>query len=439
MKKKDPDKKRGYWGFFARTFALMLVAVIVVGLVACWGFYQYDTGSERDAAADRINRLRDWLLDPENVDATDAEIRTQLSFKTATDNTWIDRGVVLYDMKTRKTYDSRHMLWSLVKIQPDSTEYLDALQKACGGREDMNTYNESGAFVHYCISDDTTILDRYHEYEKAHPLYDCMIWVNDLYIKGDHVIPGSGELQACLGDETKAVFPLDPPADIPEGYVHFVKKTAETHPSDALLADSIFLVSVGSGKDSPALAQAQENMTAYREKGTFNYDQSSDPAPTLWKSLTQAEVHCLCEVIPDADGPRWKLCTVTYMNFLQMHQIHFLTIGSGPFILLLLFSLLIAKIRHMRYCKDPPMDGVTIRSTTGFVEMYKDEKDRNGGYDIRLRDNIVYPDLFYGFPGEIVYQKETQWNSDSMEYAQLGASEVYDRLLSFRSLSVVTH
>ena len=128
MKTKDPNKKRGYWGFFARTFALILVAVIVVGLVACWGFYQYDTGSERDAAADRINRLRDWLLDPENVDATDAEIRTQLSFKTATDNTWIDRGVVLYDMKTHKTYDSRHMLWSLVKIQPDSTEYLDALQ-----------------------------------------------------------------------------------------------------------------------------------------------------------------------------------------------------------------------------------------------------------------------------------------------------------------------
>ena len=58
MKTKDPNKKRGYWGFFARTFALILVAVIVVGLVACWGFYQYDTGSERDAAADRINRLR---------------------------------------------------------------------------------------------------------------------------------------------------------------------------------------------------------------------------------------------------------------------------------------------------------------------------------------------------------------------------------------------
>ena len=388
MKAKDPNKKRGYWGFFAHTFALILVAVIVVGLVACWGFYQYDTGSERDAAADRINRLRDWLLDPENVDATDAEIRTQLSLKTATDNTWIDRGVVLYDMKTRKTYDSRHMLWSLVKIRPESTEYLDALQKACGGREDMNTYNESGAFVHYCISDDTTILDRYHEYEKAHPLYDCMIWVNDLYIKGDHVIPGSGELQACLGDETKAVFPLDPPAEIPEGYVHFVKKTAETHPSDALLADAIFLVSVGSGKGSPALAQAQENMTAYREKGTFNYGQSSDPAPTLWKSLTQAEVHCLCEVIPDADGPRWKLCTVTYMNFLQMHQIHFLTIGSGPFILLLLFALLIAKIRHMRYCKEYELNAYRRNLTASLAHDLKSPLMAISGYAENLRDNV---------------------------------------------------
>ena len=45
------------------------------------------------------------------------------------------------------------------------------------------------------------------------------------------------------------------------------------------------------------------------------------------------------------------------------------------------------------------------------VDMYKDELDKNGNYDTRLRDNIVYPELFSDFPGEVVYMKETAWNS----------------------------
>lgn len=44
------------------------------------------------------------------------------------------------------------------------------------------------------------------------------------------------------------------------------------------------------------------------------------------------------------------------------------------------------------------------------VEMYKDERNRDGGYDIRLRDNVVYPDLFTDFPGEVVYQTNTEWD-----------------------------
>ena len=37
------------------------------------------------------------------------------------------------------------------------------------------------------------------------------------------------------------------------------------------------------------------------------------------------------------------------------------------------------------------------------VDMYKDEKDKDGGYDIRLRDNIMYPDMFKDFPGQVLY------------------------------------
>ncbi len=46
------------------------------------------------------------------------------------------------------------------------------------------------------------------------------------------------------------------------------------------------------------------------------------------------------------------------------------------------------------------------------IDLYKEERDRNGGYDIRLRDNIVYPDLFNDFPGESLYKGAfTAWSS----------------------------
>lgn len=45
------------------------------------------------------------------------------------------------------------------------------------------------------------------------------------------------------------------------------------------------------------------------------------------------------------------------------------------------------------------------------VDLYKDELDKNGGFDIRLRDNIVYPDLFKDFPGQSLYQGAyTEWS-----------------------------
>ncbi|MDR1557498.1 MAG: RagB/SusD family nutrient uptake outer membrane protein [Tannerellaceae bacterium] len=46
------------------------------------------------------------------------------------------------------------------------------------------------------------------------------------------------------------------------------------------------------------------------------------------------------------------------------------------------------------------------------VNMYKDEKDKNGSYDIRLCNNLVYPDLFTDFPGEVVFQTRTEWDSN---------------------------
>jgi hypothetical protein len=76
------------------------------------------------------------------------------------------------------------------------------------------------------------------------------------------------------------------------------------------------------------------------------------------------------------------------MNFLQMHQIHFLTIGSGPFILLLLFSLLIAKIRHMRYCKEYELNAYRRNLTASLAHDLKSPLMAISGYAENLRDNV---------------------------------------------------
>jgi signal transduction histidine kinase len=388
MKKKDPNKKRSYWGFFAKTFTAMLAAVFAVEALICYTVYHYELGNEESGSYDRLTKLTDWLSDPENADATEAEIRTQLSFKTANDVSWVDRAVVLYDMKTGKTYDSRQMLWSLVKIHSDSTEYLEALQDAYHGRADLSDRNEIGAFVHIYISDDISVFDPYMEYREKDPMYGCMITVNDVYVKDDHVIPGSGSIGICYAEEDspRFSFPIEPPAQIPEGYVHFVKKYAETHPADALIADSIFFLPVGSMPDSPALAEAHAMLDAYQNTET-TYESPALVTPGK-QSLTKAEISRYSLTWMDAGEDRWKICGVTYYNFLLAHRWHIVVLTVIPLILLILFALLIAKIRYMRYCREYELNEYRRNLTAALAHDLKSPLMAISGYAENLRDNI---------------------------------------------------
>ena len=51
------------------------------------------------------------------------------------------------------------------------------------------------------------------------------------------------------------------------------------------------------------------------------------------------------------------------------------------------------------------------------IDLYKDEMDKNGGYDVRLRDNIVYPELFTDFPGQSLYKGDyTSWSPSWLDH-----------------------
>ena len=44
------------------------------------------------------------------------------------------------------------------------------------------------------------------------------------------------------------------------------------------------------------------------------------------------------------------------------------------------------------------------------VELYKDELTKDGKFDERLMNNIMYPDMFKDFPGQVLYLKYTEWD-----------------------------
>jgi hypothetical protein len=46
------------------------------------------------------------------------------------------------------------------------------------------------------------------------------------------------------------------------------------------------------------------------------------------------------------------------------------------------------------------------------VDMYKDETDKDGNYDLRLENNVAYPGIFADFPGATIYGS-TVWNTST--------------------------
>lgn len=47
------------------------------------------------------------------------------------------------------------------------------------------------------------------------------------------------------------------------------------------------------------------------------------------------------------------------------------------------------------------------------IDAYKSELNKDGGYDLRLRNNIFYKEIFDDFPGEVLWMNRTSWDSDA--------------------------
>lgn len=47
------------------------------------------------------------------------------------------------------------------------------------------------------------------------------------------------------------------------------------------------------------------------------------------------------------------------------------------------------------------------------IEAYKNELNKDGGYDLRLKNNVFYKEIFDDFPGEKLWMNRTSWDNDA--------------------------
>ena len=69
------------------------------------------------------------------------------------------------------------------------------------------------------------------------------------------------------------------------------------------------------------------------------------------------------------------------------------------------------------------------------IDAYKEEKNKDGGYDIRLRDNIFYEGIFDDFPGEVLWTDTYAWNTASWQHLAYIRKYTYDYDRTIKSVN----
>ena len=69
------------------------------------------------------------------------------------------------------------------------------------------------------------------------------------------------------------------------------------------------------------------------------------------------------------------------------------------------------------------------------IDEYKSEKNNDGGYDIRLRDNIFYEQMFDDFPGEIIWTDTKEWNTSAWQHLAYIRKYTYDYDRNIRAVN----
>lgn len=396
MKQKS-TQKRTYWSFLCRIFAMSLAAAVVIASIVVIIWKTYAEYGEQASDLLMLSNLENWLNDPNNTDPSEAEIRKRLAAAAANDY-WTDCGILLYDRKEQKTYDSSKLLWAYVSVDADRTKLISELEEAAKQYPETlrDGFHEDGSFSKYFISEDPDLLKKAVPYDK--PFYYFYIVAEDIYAQGDTLKLGlfdvhghaSARRKIIRGTEYDQTYNLSYETRSSGSYVHFRNAWSQAAPTDddTLGVGFLTLHATGSREGSPALAEAYRFMN-------WNHDDYSINPPGVYSPdipFGYAVTTFYSQQFPTnklySENYRWELYAITYYSFFTQYALHFRDYGIMLLVLLLILSAVVAKFRHMKYCKAYEMDEYRRSLTAALAHDLKSPLTAISGYAENLRENV---------------------------------------------------
>lgn len=395
MKRKS-TKKRTYWNFFLRTFAVLLA--FAAALETAVVIYKKKSKENEIAEAHDPWDIEVWLCDAKESEITETAIRELLA-RRCNSQYWIDNALVLYDRQEDRIYDSSRILLAKVIIDADTPKKFDVYKEAAKEHPDTlhsDTLEKDEGFRKTFISDDPGLLANVIPFES--PDWNFILNADEIYAQGDTLKLGlfnvkhyqsSGRRK--MTETANPSYNLTQEARSSGDCVHFVKPLAQniTEDADALRTNSLTVCAVGSRTDSPALAEA------YRYMNWNHGDYSINPPGGYQKVDVPAGYTCIrfdsiklpIDKQPNEDF-RWELYIVNYYNFFQAYMQDILSYSSILLVIVLILSVMIATIRHLKYSKVYEMNEYRRGLTAALAHDLKTPLTAISGYAENLRESV---------------------------------------------------
>ena len=390
MKRKH-QKKRTFLYYFSRTLALLLAFTGAVGATALHGKRRICTENAEATCTSAITQLEEWFDHPDHADPSYAEIRRQLALHASSEE-YIDSAFVLYDKQTGQTYDSSMLIWSSVRIQADHIKSITKLSEVAPELAAASE-TDDGRIIINTIDEDEAQMEKLLPFPENR--YDYLFQVQDLYYKDGQILPGTISVyctsrtkigQTLLGKEKHFKAGLEP-EHIPADAIQFTTENTVAIPEDAIRADMLIYIPVGSQSDSPALQEA------YRLMAYSHGDHSISPEGEYHLQnlpLTSTDVMFGSYKLPSGktEDARFELYAVSYYDFYQNYLPALLLYSGMIFLIVLIISALIAKIFHMRYTKAYEINEYRRNLTAALAHDLKSPLTVISGCAQNLRENV---------------------------------------------------
>ncbi len=381
--KRKKNNKRGFRYYFIQTFAVVFAFAFLIGFTIYYGMLKYELrGLEAVSYSDSNYTVYDALEDMDDSEITENSMIKLLTMRMGVqDHSYTDYCTVVYDTENDKFYDSSNVIYCVATASDD--KYFKPIKELSNDYFNNNYINESTLFKFrtMAVCSDPDLLEQINSYQRKHTpgqVYS-RLEADDAYIKEDSAIIKKCTLSLYNSeDRLIAKYDITSDSEIPEGYIHFQSEESETLYDDALTVNNISPVCVGTrtGSYCDSLIPELKDFLKGEIRHMFYCKKGN---PFSWSLAYNGIAHV---------GTRWKIYTVSYFNLVNEFYYEILIGGGVLTILAVLFSYLIARIRHMRYRKEYEMNEYRNSLTAALAHDLKTPLAAISGYAENLIANV---------------------------------------------------